>query len=187
MDVSRFKPDPSRSALVVIDIQEKLCNIMPQEVLPQTLKNVSILIQGAQAFNIPVLLTEQYPKGLGPTVPLISKLLPDVTPHEKLVFSCYREHNFRKTLEAKDARDVFLCGIETHICVLQTALDLLADDYRVFIPLDAVISRFKHNWKQGVALMQQAGAIVGTTETFLFMMLEESGTDRFKAISRLIR
>ena len=183
-----FAPDPDRTVLVVIDIQEKLFPAMPAEPLKRSISNACTLIEGCKVFNIPILAAEQYPKGLGPTAPEIRQALGDILPIQKMAFSCCREPGFRRALDHMgDKTDIILSGIETHVCVLQTALDLLLDDYHVFVAADAVCSRTKLNWQTGVDLMRHAGVTIGTTEIFLFQMLRESGTERFKQISRLVK
>jgi nicotinamidase-related amidase len=181
-------PDPKHTVLVVIDLQEKLFPAMPEEPLKRTLTNARTLIEGCKVFNVPILATEQYPKGLGPTAPEIHQALGDILPIQKMAFSCTREPDFHRALKALgDKKDIILCGIETHVCVLQTALDLLQDGVHVFVAADAVCSRARLNWQTGLDLMRHAGVVIGTTEIFLFQMLQESGTERFKQISRLVK
>jgi nicotinamidase-related amidase len=183
-----FAPDPDRTVLVVIDIQEKLFPAMPAEPLKRSISNACTLIEGCKIFNIPILATEQYPKGLGPTTPEVRRALGDILPIQKMTFSCCREPDFRRAINALGGKkDVILCGIETHVCVLQTALDLLQDDHHVFVAADAVCSRTKLNWQTGLDLMRHAGVTIGTAEIFLFQLLRESGTERFKQISRLVK
>jgi nicotinamidase-related amidase len=181
-------PDPDRTVLVVIDIQERLFPAMPAEPLKRSISNACTLIEGCKVFNIPILTTEQYPKGLGATAPQIRQALGDILPIQKMAFSCCREPDFRRALDGLENKgDIILCGIETHVCVLQTALDLLQDDYHVFVAADAVCSRAKLNWQTGLDLMRHAGVTIGTTEIFLFQMLQECGTDRFRQISHLVK
>lgn len=186
-DLSVFRPDPQHAALVIVDVQEKLSAAMPDNVLQQVVRNIRVLVAAADEFHFPVLLTEQYPQGLGATLEAIKSPLTDVTPLEKMSFSCCAVADFCKQLEAKRVRDILLVGMETHVCVTQTALDLLTDHYRVFVPADAVCSRSEQNWRLGLDLMRQAGVVIGSTEMFLFMMLGEAGTDRFRKLSKLIR
>ncbi len=181
-------PNRERSALLVIDIQERLTPAMPASVLPGLLRNARILIETAREFNLPVILSEQYTKGLGPTVTEIREVLPPETqPIEKLSFSCCGEAAFAPVFEPQGARDWILCGVETHVCVLQTALDLLQRGERVFVAADAIASRTKANWRAGLNLMQQAGAVIGTTEIFAFALLGAAGSESFKKISRLVK
>lgn len=186
-DTHVFRPDPARSVLIVVDAQERVAASMPEDVRQEVIKNIGILIQGAKALNIPIIYTEQYPKGLGPTMPELREMLGDQKAIEKITFSCYDVPEFRKVLEDLKVEDVFLCGMETHVCLYQTALDLIEDDYHVFAVADAMSSRKKMSWKLGINSMREAGALIGSTEMFLFQFLEEAGTDQFKIISRLVR
>jgi len=186
-DLSAFRPDPRQAALVIVDVQEKLSAAMPMDVLQQVVRHIGVLVAAANEFHFPVLLTEQYPQGLGATLEAVKSPLADVTPLEKMSFSCCGVAEFCRQLQVKQVRDILLVGMETHVCVTQTALDLLTDQYRVFVPADAVCSRNKQNWRLGLELMRQAGAIIGSTEMFLFMMLGEAGTDRFRKLSKLVR
>jgi nicotinamidase-related amidase len=123
-------PDSNRAVLVVVDIQERLILSMPEEPLKRTIKSSTILINGCKVLNIPILATEQYSKGLGPTISEVKDALGDLNPIEKMTFSCYEEPSFRRALETLGERavDIILCGIESHVCVLQTVLDLLEDE-----------------------------------------------------------
>jgi nicotinamidase-related amidase len=181
-------PHPERSALLVIDVQERLAPAMPADRLPEVLRNTRILIETAREFSLPVLVSEQYPKGLGPTVAQLRDVLPEsCTPVAKTAFSCCGEPAFGPILDAITGRDIILCGMETHVCVLQTALDLLEQGRRVYVAADAVASRTALNWQTGLDLMHQAGAVIGTTEVFAFGLLRAAGTEQFKRISRMVK
>lgn len=176
------------TSIVVVDMQEKLMSAMPETESRFAVKNVKILLEAAGLLGIPVSVTEQYPKGLGPTIGEIKESAGDgCHPIEKLVFSCARSPEFMDELKGLDRSSVLLCGVETHVCVLQTAIDLVNDGYHVFVPADAVVSRKALDWEKGISLMEKAGATVGTTETFLFQLLERAGTDEFRQISKLVR
>ncbi len=176
------------TTLVVVDMQEKLMSAMPETESRFAVKNVKILLEAAGLLGIPVSVTEQYPKGLGPTIGEIKESAGDgCHPIEKLVFSCARSPEFMDELKGLDRSSVLLCGVETHVCVLQTAIDLVNDGYHVFVPADAVVSRKALDWEKGISLMEKAGATVGTTETFLFQLLERAGTEEFKQVSKLVR
>jgi nicotinamidase-related amidase len=176
------------TSLVVVDMQEKLMSAMPEIESRFTVKNVKILLEAAGILGIPVNVTEQYPKGLGPTIEEIKESAGDCfKPIEKVVFSCARSPEFMDALKDLGRSSVLLCGVETHVCVLQTAIDLINEGYHVYIPADAVISRKELDWQKGIDLMEKAGATVGTTEAFLFQLLERAGTDEFKQISKLVR
>ena len=187
MKLNGLKPDPAQLVLILIDIQERLAPAMPEEPLKKLIRNTNIWIEASREFNFPVIFTEQYPKGLGPTIPEIRSSLPGIEPVEKISFSCWGEAEFIRALKASKARQAVICGMETHVCVYQTVLDFLEDGMQVYLPADAVCSRSKFNWKNGLNLMQHAGAVVGNTETFIFQLLEEAGSDRFKKFSKLFR
>lgn len=181
-------PDPERTLLLVVDVQERLAVAMPAEQLPGVLRNTTILIEAAKAFQIPILVSEQYPKGLGNTVAEVKAALPtEVQPVPKIAFSCWREPALQEALQALDNRNVILCGMETHICVLQTALDLLSQGRRVYVAADAVCSRAGFNLQLGVDLLRQAGAVIGSTEMLAFGLLRQAGSERFKLISKLVK
>lgn len=171
------------SALLVIDVQEKLVpKIAKADVL---VKNIGFLIDGARILDVPVTATEQYPKGLGPTVPELASRLP--TRPNKVAFSCCAIPAIVEDLE-RDARSkVVLAGIETHVCVLHTALDLLAKDFRVYIPMDAVGSRYPLDHEQALRRLENAGAIITTSETTVFEWLGGADHPRFKQVSALVQ
>ncbi|MCI0455069.1 MAG: hydrolase [Candidatus Dadabacteria bacterium] len=175
-------------SLLIIDMQEKLINAIPLDSRESTIRNSNILIETAKTLNIPIMLTEQYPKGLGLTIPEIKEAVGErFKPIEKLVFSCARSPEFKSTLKETRREEVLVCGIETHVCVLQTVLDLINHGYKIHVPADAVASRKEFDWKTGINLIDRAGATVGTTETFVFQLLERAGTEEFKKISKLIK
>lgn len=178
----------SNAVLAVIDMQERLLNAFPEERRDSVMKHALIAVESAKILGLPVLVSEQYPKGLGPTAAAIRESLGDrFAPIEKLVFSCGRSPEFKEALERTGRRDVIIAGVESHVCVLQTVMDLVNDGYRVYVPADAVTSRRTLDWEMGLDLMKKAGATVGTTETFVFQLLERAGTDEFKAISKLLK
>jgi nicotinamidase-related amidase len=174
-----------RAALVVIDIQERLARAMPK--LDEYYRNVGVLIKAFRRLATPVVVTEQYTKGLGPTVPEIADALGDFEPVEKMTFSCAGEPKYVEELQAIDINQAVLCGMETHVCVQQTALDLLAAGHQVHVAADAVRSRKKQDWAFSLERMRQAGVIITTTEAIVFEMLVECGTDEFKDISKLVK
>lgn len=173
------------SALLVIDIQEKLLPAMfeQERVLTESLR----LIRGALALGLPTLVTEQYRKGLGPTVPAVAEAIPAFAPIEKLTFSAGGSQHIVGTLRGKGFADVLLCGIESHVCVCQSALDLQAQGFRPFVVADATSSRTAENWRLGLERLRQAGVTVVSTEMALFELLERAGTDEFKSILGLVR
>lgn len=170
---------------LLIDIQEKLAAAMKKR--EEVVTNCGHLLALAGLLEIPVLVTEQYPKGLGPTLEAIRAMAPSCAPFEKTAFDCCGEPGFLEKLKALGRRKILLAGMETHICVLQTALGLMEEGYAVQVIEDAVCSRTKENWKTGIAFLRQAGAVITSTETLLFQLLQRAGTEPFKAISRRIR
>ncbi len=175
------------TSFVVVDVQERLMGAMPEDITETNLKNMKILLEAAKVLGIPVTVTEQYPKGLGPTIDEIKDSVDNFAPVEKVVFSCARSPEFESAIKDIGRGSVLLCGVETHVCVLQTAIDMVNKGYTVYVPADAVISRRELDWEKGINLIEKAGAVVGTTEAFLFQLLETAGTDEFKQISRLVR
>lgn len=174
-----------RAALVVIDIQERLTRAMPK--LDEYYRNVGVLIKAFRRLDVPVVVTEQYAKGLGPTTPEITEVLGDFEPIEKMTFSCAGEPKYVEAFRATGANQAVLCGMETHVCVQQTALDLLAAGYQVHVAADAVRSRKKQDWAFSLERMRQAGVIITTTEAVVFELLVKCGTDEFKDISKLVK
>jgi nicotinamidase-related amidase len=180
-------PARGRSALLIVDIQQRLLPVMPQEGAA-VLRNAQILAETAVELGLPVRFSEQYPRGLGPTAAQLKAVLPaDVAAFEKVVFSCCAAPGFQPVLDGLGDRDIILCGIETHVCVLQTAIDLLAAGRRVFVAADATCSRAPLNWKLALRLMRQAGAVIGSTEIFVFSLLGSAGSEQFKRISKLVK
>ena len=169
------------TALVVVDVQEGFRKAIPD--FDRVAKATAILIAGAEALDVPVVITEQYPKGLGETAPEVSEYLPDGTrPIEKVVFSAAEAEGF----DLGDRGQALVCGIETHVCVNQTALDLLEAGTDVHVVEDAVASRTEENKRVGLHKMEQAGAVLTSVETALFELLGRAGTDEFKAVQKLI-
>ena len=175
------------TSFVVVDVQERLMGAMPEDITETNLKNMKILLEAARILDIPVTVTEQYPKGLGHTISEIKESVDNFSPIEKVVFSCARSSEFASAIEEINRSSILLCGVETHVCVLQTAIDMVNKGYTVYVPADAVISRRALDWEKGMSLIEKAGAVVGTTEAFLFQLLETAGTDEFKQISKLVR
>ncbi len=170
------------SCLLLIDVQEKLApSIMNTEAL---IDRCAWVVEVAQALSVPMFVSEQYPKGLGSTVPKLLSLVKDEPQIEKLAFSCMKDEDFCARLAHTEKTQIVLIGMETHVCVLQTALDLLAMDYQVFIVVDAVGSRFPIDYQYGLKRMKQQGAYLLTAEMVLFEWLETSGTAEFKMMSK---
>jgi nicotinamidase-related amidase len=174
---------PQDTVLLVVDVQAKLMPLIAAS--PRILWNLRRLIDGAEAVGLPRLATEQYPQGLGPTVPELAARLGDIP--SKMSFSCGGCEPFAHSLQASGASKVLVSGIEAHVCVQQTVLDLLASGYRVFVPVDAVGSRYAIDYETGLKRMESAGATLTTTEAALFEWCQQSGTPVFKKISALVR
>ncbi len=173
------------AAVVLIDVQGKLASLMFER--ERLYANLQILLRGARILEIPVLWLEQYPQGLGPTVPEIASLLEGFTPIAKTTFSACGDAAFLQTLEKTGRRQTIVAGIESHVCVYQTARDLLHRDYDVEIVTDAVSSRSETNYRLGLERMSSMGATLSSVEMCLFELLGEAGSDQFKEISRLVR
>ncbi len=170
---------------VVVDVQERLFpHIYEHGQLEQTLRT---LIRGLQILEIPIVLTEQYPKGLGTTIPGVRELLPDTAAIEKMTFSCCGSDDFLRTLYGLGRSNIVLMGIETHVCVMQTALDLLESGYVPVVIEDCVSSRTLHNKDIAIARMRDEAAIITTCESLLFELCTVAGTDEFKQISQLVK
>jgi isochorismate hydrolase len=172
------------SRLLIIDVQEKL---VPKIVnLGCMLANCRLLIQGAKILSVPVFATEQYPKGLGKLVPELAELLDK--PSEKLRFSCAEVLDWGMAAQAANDRfQIVVAGMEAHVCVLQTVLDLLATGFQVFVAADAISSRSELDWRIALERMSAGGATIVTTESVLFEWCEVSGTSEFKQISQLLK
>jgi nicotinamidase-related amidase len=173
--------------LVVVDVQERLFNAMDAERRDDMVANVKILVSAARRLYVPVLVTEQYPKGLGRTLPELRSLLGDTPPFEKTAFSCCGADGFMDRIGTLGADHVILTGIEAHVCVLLTALDLLTRGLRVSIVADAVCSRRPANLEIGLGQARQASAVVTATETVVFQLLGGADSDAFRELSKLLR
>jgi nicotinamidase-related amidase len=180
-----LKLDRERTALVVVDVQEAFRPAVAD--FDETVRNAAILIQGAAVLGVPTLVTEQYPKGLGATVPEVARHLGDVEPIEKVCFSAADSERFRRELERSGRDQVLLCGIESHVCVNQTADDLISRGLHVQVAEDAVSSRTPGNRRLGLHKMERAGAVITSTETALFELLGAAGTPEFKEVQKLVK
>jgi nicotinamidase-related amidase len=182
--MSDFRLERAKAALLVVDVQEKLAAAMPPAALEWMVKRTSALIEGARVLGLPILYTEQYPKGLGPTVVALKERLAGLVPLEKLRFSAVDE---RVRAQLRGRHQVLVAGMETHICVYQTVRSLAKDGMLPVVCADAVLSRFEVDHRVGLQLASDAGAMVATVETALFDLLGEAGTAEFKRISAAIR
>jgi nicotinamidase-related amidase len=170
-------------ALLIVDVQQKLVPLLRYRDL--MIANSVRLVQAAQALGMPISATEQYPQGLGPTVPELATLIPERW--SKTTFHCCAVPQFLEQLYGRQVRHVTLAGIEAHVCVAQTALELMRLGFRVQVPADAVASRAKIDWEFGLRRLEQAGVVVSTTEAVLFEWTECSDRPEFKAVSALVK
>lgn len=178
--------DRGDALLLLIDVQERLCTAMPSEGLARLQKNASVLIRAARRLGLPVVATEQYPKGLGPTLPALRELLPDA-PMEKIEFSCGASKTVARRIVTSGRHQIVVAGMEAHVCVFQTVRDLLRGEFAVFVAQDAILSRTDDNRRVGLALCEKAGAVLTSTETVLFDLLGAAGTPEFKELAPLIK
>jgi len=177
----------SDTLLLVIDIQQRLFDAVHPKVQKVINTYAPALIQGTRLLEVPVVVTEQYPKGLGPTVPAVARVIEGITPFEKLSFSVMQDEQIKAAIEASGRRQIIVCGIETHVCVYQSVMDLLKDGYDVHVPRECVASRAKNNWEVGLGLMEQAGASITSIETVLFSLLGHAKHPAFKSVQALIK
>jgi len=171
--------------LVIVDVQGKLAQLMHNK--DNLFKNIRILIQSAKILDIPILWCQQVPGALGPTAPEISELLKDDRPINKSSFSCAGCDEFNNKLKELTRKQVMICGIETHVCVYQTAIDLLARDYEVEVIADAVSSRTAENKQIGLNKMAAEGAKISCVETALFELLKTAEHPQFRQIAKLVK
>jgi nicotinamidase-related amidase len=181
-EMARRQLEAEQCALIVVDVQEKL--LPPIWEKERFVRNVQLLTRLARILKIPALVTVQYAKGLGNTVPEIASLLPDSPPIDKLTFSCFGSDAFCSLLKRLPGQrtTVLLCGMETHICVMQTALGASREGYLVHVASDAVSSRTELNWRIGLDRMRAAGAILSSTEMMIYELLRSSGAPAFREL-----
>ena len=180
-------PEINTSLILFIDVQEKFLKAMPESI-GDVIAKQKILLESAKLLQVPVLVTEQYPQGLGKTLPELAALFDPAWPViEKHTFSCIGSTDVRMELEKKTYRTVILAGIENHVCVLQTAVDLLARNFQTIILKDAVNSRKSIDLETGFETAEAAGAVLMTVESLVFMLMKDSGHPAFREISKLIR
>ncbi|EYF02930.1 isochorismatase family protein [Chondromyces apiculatus] len=187
MSVRRVQP--AESVVVVVDVQERLAPAMPEAQLAALTRAATVLIEGAGLLGAGVLATEQYPKGLGPTIPRIQEKLDaaGVTVLPKMTFSACEAEGFEALWTKRGARVAIVVGMETHVCVYQTVRDLCAQGIEVLVPADGVASRREDHRQVGLDLCRSAGATITTMETVVFDWLRVAGTEPFRMLSKLIR
>ena len=179
-----------RAALLVVDIQDRLLPAMPEAALADVMRNAQILITAAAQLGLPIVVSQQYPRGLGPTHQAIeAALAPAKQVHrfDKLEFSAAASPGFGELAPRLGRDQWILCGMETHVCVYQSARDLVARGWAAHVCADAVCSRTPLNWELGLRLMERAGAIITSTEVCVFDLLGRAGSDEFRALSRVIK
>jgi nicotinamidase-related amidase len=172
------------STLLVVDVQDRLLTVMPDA--PALIRDVGFLLDVANLLKVPALATEQYPRGLGPTNAELVRRLPPERP-AKVAFSCCGAPGLLSELRQLGRPNVVVAGMEGHVCVLQTTLDLLAEGLTVFLPVDAIQSRFRIDQETAVRRMERAGAVLTTAETTAFEWLGGSDHPQFKAVSKLVQ
>jgi nicotinamidase-related amidase len=182
--MSDWRLTPQNAALVVIDVQKKLMNVLPRRT--ETIVAIQKLIGAARVLKLPTLVTAQYIKGLGPICAEIAEMMTGITPLEKMTFSCCGSEEFLGALKDLRRQRIILCGIEAHVCVQQTAIDLMGD-YFVYIAADAVGSRHEMDCTVAIERLRDCGAVITTVESVVFELLRESGTEQFKQILPLFK
>ncbi len=185
--VSQVRLSAEKTALLVVDMQERLMAVMEEDARDRTISNIGILLSLADRVGLPAVATEQYPKGLGQTIPEVRDAFSGFQPVEKMSFSSCGASGFLDRLPPDKTRHVVVTGVETHVCVFQTVCDLLNSGFEVHVPSDAVCSRTRSNWETGLRLMERAGAVITSTETVVFDVLRVAGTEDFKFMSRLLK
>lgn len=188
LTAERLLCDSDNSCLLVIDIQTRLTAAMPAKVLDRLKRNSSMLLKIANLLSIPIFVSKQYPKGLGPVEPDIEALFSDNHKHyEKTCFSCANLEHFMQDLQNSARKQVILIGLEAHVCVLQTAIDLHSSGYNVFVVLDAVCSRQRENYENAMQRLQHSGITVCNSESVIFEWLRDAKHQQFKTVSALLR
>ena len=173
-----------KTVLVIVDFQEAL---LPRiRFHKMVVENTLLLIEYAKIAGIPIIVTEQYPRGMGPTVKEIKDAIPDFNPITKVSFGCFGEKEFKKAIEHYNPENLIVTGIETHVCICQTVLEGLAD-YGIYVPVDAVSSQDKGDWVTALERMKDNGAEMVSTEMLIFELMKEAGTGEFKKILPLIK
>ena len=185
--MNKYYVRPEDCMLLVIDIQQKLFDAMEKDFKDVFVKNSSIMLDVAKAFDMPIVVSEQYPKGLGSTIDEIGDSIKGIPKLEKLFFSCFRDNRIRDELKDKSKKTVIVIGIEAHVCVYQTVVDLLMAGYRAVVLSDAVCSRRELDRLTAISALSNAGAVICSTETLAFMFMEKAGTQIFKKLALLFK
>lgn len=182
--MTKYELNKQDVLFLVIDIQEKLAKAMEDK--EAVVSNTKVLIEAGKLMDIPIIFTEQYPKGIGSTLKNLKKELDTPEIYEKNSFNAYLG-DIKEVIDKKKRKKIIIAGMETHICVMQTTRELIAAGYEVFIANDAVCSRTKDNFVNGLEQMKDMGAIISNTESIIFDLLEVAGTPEFKVLSKMIK
>lgn len=185
MTLHKLNIDKKHTGIVVVDVQTKLMAVMRHR--EAVIQNILKLLHLSRLFTLPVILTEQYARMLGTTVNEVKESLPRYDPIQKMVFDCCQVEHFNNRLESARLQTIILTGVESHICVFQTCINLLERGFNIHVPQDAVDSRTDENCSVGLSLMKDAGAVITSTETVIFQMLEATGTHEFKEMLKIIK
>ena len=177
--------DIEKSCLVIVDVQGKLAELMDDK--EAVFANIEILIKTAKTLDIPIIRCEQNPAALGRTIPQLDRLLTENRPIEKFSFSCLGDENFTDQLKAAGRKQIILCGIEAHVCIYQTAIDLLDKDYEVCVIADAVSSRTAANKQIAINRLDFEGAAISSTEMILFELLKTAKHPKFKELAKIVK
>ena len=173
------------TGLLIIDVQEKLMEVMGRK--QEIVGNIIKLLHLSELYNLHLILTEQYPRWLGPTLKEIQEFLPTYEPITKMHFNCCDVDTFNDRLEGERLQNVIVTGVESHICVFQTCVCLLQRGYTVHVPKDAVDSRTDDNWRVGLELLREAGAFITSTETVIYQIMGKAGTKEFKKMLKILK
>ena len=182
--LTKYELNKEDALFLVIDIQEKLANVMDYK--KKIVSNTKVLIEAGKLMDIPIIFTEQYPRGIGSTLGELKEALDNPIVFEKNSFNAYLD-NIKESIDEKKRKKIIISGMEAHICVMQTTRELIKAGYEVFIARDAVCSRTKENFVNGLEQMKDMGATISNTESIIFDLLKISGTSDFKALSKLIK
>ena len=175
----------NNSAILLVDYQEKFIPVLPFN--KQTVKNIRLLLNGVHIYKVPVFVSEQVPEKLGPTISDIKDLLSDAKYFSKKTMSCCGNEQLLEELKQQQIKQIGICGIEAHVCVLQSSLDLIANGFQVHLVLDAITSRIPYNIEVAVDKIKSAGGLISSVETILFEIAYESGNEEFKKLQQLFK
>jgi len=181
-----FMPEIEKSVFCLVDVQEKFVPAIAE--MDAVTARIQVMLRAMNELKVSTIVTEQYPQGLGPTIPELKELLPAETPViSKTSFSCFGSEDFRKTIDGMNKNNLILAGIESHICLFQTAIDALEHGFKVFVAEDAISSRRFADKASAVAAMRSAGIHVMPSESIIFMLLRDAAHPSFRTISKIIR